>query len=169
MCSHTSASQLWSFNSHCHTCLTRSLLPPPPQGLKAFLLSSPYDCPPWAPEVLMALVPAAGGGRQPAAVRSEAAQALSEFKRTHEQVWLAVRSRTTCCSHSAMYASKLSPPSPQTRILWPPSTHPHIHTPSAAWCANAAPTRSPSLPSTPCRPLCLPCPETGVHAFVHTC
>ena len=69
--------------------------PPPPQGLKAFLLSSPYDCPPWAPEVLMALVPAAGGGRQPAAVRSEAAQALSEFKRTHEQVSLAARPRTT--------------------------------------------------------------------------
>lgn len=53
-------------------------------GLKAFLMSSPYDCPAWMPEVLMALVPAAGTW-QAAAVRSEASVALSEFKRTHEQ------------------------------------------------------------------------------------
>lgn len=53
------------------------------QGLKAFLMSSPYDTPAWMPEVLMALVPGAGS-RQPAAVRSEASLALSEFKRTHE-------------------------------------------------------------------------------------
>lgn len=46
-------------------------------------MSSPYDTPAWMPEVLMALVPGAGS-RQPAAVRSEASLALSEFKRTHE-------------------------------------------------------------------------------------
>ena len=48
-------------------------------------MSTPYDCPSWTPEVLMALVPAAAGGRQAAAVRSEASAALSEFKRTHER------------------------------------------------------------------------------------
>ena len=116
--------------------------PPPPQGLKAFLLSSPYDCPPWAPEVLMALVPAAGGGRQPAAVRSEAAQALSEFKRTHEQVRLAVRSHTTCCSHNVRTQAESSPPNPDPvaaihrLVVFEP-----IH------CC----TRSPSLPSTQCQ------------------
>ncbi len=47
-------------------------------------MSSPYDVPPWTPEVLMALVPAAAP-RHPAALRSEASQALAEFKRTHEQ------------------------------------------------------------------------------------
>ncbi len=47
-------------------------------------MAYPYDCPAWMPEVLMALVPAAGA-RQAAAVRSEASAALSEFKRTHEQ------------------------------------------------------------------------------------
>ncbi|KAF8058035.1 proteasome activator subunit 4 [Scenedesmus sp. PABB004] len=53
------------------------------QGLKAFVLSSPYDVPPWMPEVLMALVGAANA-RSPL-VRRDAAKALSEFKRTHEE------------------------------------------------------------------------------------
>ncbi|GAX74187.1 hypothetical protein CEUSTIGMA_g1636.t1 [Chlamydomonas eustigma] len=53
-------------------------------GMKAFLMSSPYDCPTWMPSVLLALVPAASS-RQTAAIRAEAASALSEFKRTHEQ------------------------------------------------------------------------------------
>ncbi|KAF5831468.1 hypothetical protein DUNSADRAFT_13108 [Dunaliella salina] len=54
------------------------------QGLKAFLLSSPYDCPPWMPRVLMALVRCASAASQEASLRSAAAKALSEFKRTHE-------------------------------------------------------------------------------------
>jgi proteasome activator subunit 4 len=52
--------------------------------MKAFLMSSPYDCPNWMPAVLLALVPAASSC-QAAAIRAEAASALSEFKRTHEQ------------------------------------------------------------------------------------
>ena len=81
-------------NTHCHnpTCRAsrpssyqHSLSQPYLQGLKAILMSTPYDCPTWTPEILMALVPAAAGARQPAAVRAEASAALSEFKRTHEQ------------------------------------------------------------------------------------
>eukprot|EP00878_Enallax_costatus_P008919 GHUV01009325.1.p1 GENE.GHUV01009325.1~~GHUV01009325.1.p1 ORF type:complete len:859 (+),score=405.44 GHUV01009325.1:948-3524(+) len=53
------------------------------QGLKAFVLSSPYDVPDWMPEVLMALVGAANS-RNPL-VRRDASKALSEFKRTHEE------------------------------------------------------------------------------------
>jgi len=53
------------------------------QGLKAFVMSSPYDCPGWMPGVLMALV-AATGARHPQ-VRGDASKALSEFRRTHEQ------------------------------------------------------------------------------------
>lgn len=53
------------------------------QGLKAFVLSSPYDVPPWMPEVLVALV-AAANNRNPL-VRRDASKALSEFKRTHEE------------------------------------------------------------------------------------
>jgi proteasome activator subunit 4 len=58
-------------------------------GLKAFLMSAPYDVHAWTPSVLLALVPGAGS-RQPAAVRAEASQALAEFKRTHEQDSLAL-------------------------------------------------------------------------------
>eukprot|EP00879_Flechtneria_rotunda_P001404 GHRR01001556.1.p1 GENE.GHRR01001556.1~~GHRR01001556.1.p1 ORF type:complete len:449 (+),score=237.30 GHRR01001556.1:144-1349(+) len=53
------------------------------QGLKAFVLSSPYDVPSWMPEVLMALM-AAANSRNPL-VRRDASKALSEFKRTHEE------------------------------------------------------------------------------------
>ncbi|KAF6261250.1 hypothetical protein COO60DRAFT_1503017 [Scenedesmus sp. NREL 46B-D3] len=53
------------------------------QGLKAFVLSSPYDVPAWMPEVLMALV-AAANSRNPL-VRRDASKSLSEFKRTHEE------------------------------------------------------------------------------------
>ncbi|WIA33391.1 hypothetical protein OEZ86_006527 [Tetradesmus obliquus] len=53
------------------------------QGLKAFVLSSPYDVPGWMPEVLLALV-AAANSRNPL-VRRDASKALSEFKRTHEE------------------------------------------------------------------------------------
>lgn len=53
------------------------------QGLKAFVLSSPYDVPPWMPDVLMGLVAAAGRGSP--LVRRDASKALGEFKRTHEQ------------------------------------------------------------------------------------
>lgn len=54
------------------------------QGLKAFVLSAPYDCPPWMGKVLLALASAAGAGAPPS-VRREAAAVLSEFRRTHEQ------------------------------------------------------------------------------------
>jgi len=63
------------------------------QGLKAYLQSSPYDCPAWMPEVLMALVVPASASHShsgvEAAVRSAASKALSDFKRTHEQDSLA--------------------------------------------------------------------------------
>ncbi|KAL6755813.1 hypothetical protein V8C86DRAFT_3137313 [Haematococcus lacustris] len=61
------------------------------QGLKAFLQSVPYDCPPWLPAVLLALLAPASAAHSSleAAVRGEAAKALSEFKRTHEQDSLA--------------------------------------------------------------------------------
>eukprot|EP00967_Tisochrysis_lutea_P046494 scaffold56515_cov19-Tisochrysis_lutea.AAC.3 len=44
------------------------------QGLKAFLLSSPYDCPAWMPRVLMALVRCASAASQEASLRSAAAK-----------------------------------------------------------------------------------------------
>lgn len=53
------------------------------QGLRSFLLSSPYDCPDWTPAVLLALVRAADS--RAAEVRAAASRAVSEFKRTHEQ------------------------------------------------------------------------------------
>lgn len=53
------------------------------QGLKAFVMSSPYDCPAWMPEVLLALVAAAHDPSPQ--VRTEASKVVSEYKRTHEQ------------------------------------------------------------------------------------
>lgn len=52
-------------------------------GLKALVMSSPYDCPEWMDAVLMALVAAAGDST--AVLRSEVSKVVSEFKRTHEQ------------------------------------------------------------------------------------
>eukprot|EP00798_Chlamydomonas_sp_ICE-L_P021949 gene21949-28996_t len=70
------------------------------QGLKAFLLSSPYECPPWVPEVLVALFPAAGAGQGSAQLRADASKALSEFKRTHEQ-WDTYQEATSSASYFA--------------------------------------------------------------------
>ncbi len=53
-------------------------------GLRALLMSCPYDVPRWVPPVLLALVRAAGGGERDSAVRGEAGRALGEFRRTHE-------------------------------------------------------------------------------------
>jgi hypothetical protein len=53
------------------------------RGLKAFVLSSPYDVPLWMADVLMALV-AAANSKNPL-VRRDASKALAEFKRTHEE------------------------------------------------------------------------------------
>lgn len=55
-------------------------------ALKAFVLSSPYDVPPWLPQVLMALVQLAS---EPAPVRTTVTKALSDFRRTHEETGLA--------------------------------------------------------------------------------
>jgi hypothetical protein len=54
------------------------------QGLKALLLSAPYEVPIWAGQVLGALARGAGSRRAPAAVKREAAAALAEFRRTHD-------------------------------------------------------------------------------------
>jgi proteasome activator subunit 4 len=51
-------------------------------GLKALVISSPYDVPEWLPEVLMSLVRLAS---EPAPVRSTVRESLSEFRRTHEE------------------------------------------------------------------------------------
>lgn len=53
------------------------------QGLKAFLMSTPYDCPEWVPSVLLALVMAASNPS--AEIRTTVSKIVSEFKRTHEQ------------------------------------------------------------------------------------
>jgi len=49
------------------------------QGLKAFLLSSPYDCPQWMPPLLMALVRSASAAQE-ASLRSAAAK-VNVYKR----------------------------------------------------------------------------------------
>ena len=49
-------------------------------GLKAFVLSTPYEVPEWLPEVLMALVKMAN---RPQPVKSMVASTLGEFRRTH--------------------------------------------------------------------------------------
>jgi len=54
------------------------------QGLKALLLASPYEVPPWSGRVLAALASGASSRRAPAAVRREASAALAEFRRTHD-------------------------------------------------------------------------------------
>ncbi|KDD73738.1 hypothetical protein H632_c1880p0, partial [Helicosporidium sp. ATCC 50920] len=55
-------------------------------GLRAFVLSSPYDVPAWLPEVLMALVRLAP---EPPPVSTTVTKTLAEFRRTHEEVVLA--------------------------------------------------------------------------------
>lgn len=51
-------------------------------ALQAFVLSSPYDVPPWLPDILMALVKLAS---EPSPIRSTVTKALSEFRRSHEE------------------------------------------------------------------------------------
>ncbi|KFM25207.1 Proteasome activator complex subunit 4 [Auxenochlorella protothecoides] len=70
------------------------------QGLRAFVLSSPYDVPAWLPGVLMALVRLAG---EPAPIRRvfttegvTVTKTLAEFRRTHEEAGLSeVRDQLT--------------------------------------------------------------------------
>ncbi|KAL6772361.1 hypothetical protein ACKKBG_A29920 [Auxenochlorella protothecoides x Auxenochlorella symbiontica] len=63
------------------------------QGLRAFVLSSPYDVPAWLPGVLMALVRLAG---EPAPIRVTVTKTLAEFRRTHEEAGLSeVRDQLT--------------------------------------------------------------------------
>jgi proteasome activator subunit 4 len=54
-------------------------------GLKACVLSTPYDVPAWLPGVLMALVRLAP---EPPPLRSSVTKALAEFRRTHEEAGL---------------------------------------------------------------------------------
>lgn len=54
-------------------------------GLKAFVLSSPYDVPAWLPEVLMGLV---GAASEPPPLRTTVRKTLGEFRRTHEDAGL---------------------------------------------------------------------------------
>ncbi|KAI3424360.1 hypothetical protein D9Q98_009913 [Chlorella vulgaris] len=54
-------------------------------GLKAFVLSTPYDVPGWLPDVLMALVRLAP---EPPPLRTSVTKTLSEFRRTHEEAGL---------------------------------------------------------------------------------
>ncbi|KAK9818405.1 hypothetical protein WJX72_012161 [[Myrmecia] bisecta] len=54
-------------------------------GLKAFVLSSPYDVPAWLPDVLMALVRAAA---EKPPVKTTVRKTLGEFRRTHEEAGL---------------------------------------------------------------------------------
>lgn len=58
------------------------------QGLRAFVLSAPYDVPDWLPEVLMALVRVAG---EPGPVKTTVTKTLAEFRRTHEVIVVVVR------------------------------------------------------------------------------
>lgn len=51
-------------------------------GLKAFILSFPYDVPRWMPAVLMSLVSMAD---QPQPIKTTVSRALGEFRRTHEE------------------------------------------------------------------------------------
>ena len=55
-------------------------------GLRAFVLSSPYDVPPWLPDVLMGLVRLAS---EPPPVRTTVTKTLAEFRRTHQGAGLA--------------------------------------------------------------------------------
>lgn len=54
-------------------------------GLKAFVLSTPYDVPAWLPDVLMALVRLAP---EPPPLRTSVTKTLAEFRRTHEEAGL---------------------------------------------------------------------------------
>jgi proteasome activator subunit 4 len=51
-------------------------------ALRALVISSPYDVPQWLPEILMALVRLAS---EPAPVKNTVREALSDFRRTHEE------------------------------------------------------------------------------------
>lgn len=51
-------------------------------ALKALVMSSPYDVPNWLPEILMDLVRLAS---EPAPVKNTVSEALSDFRRTHEE------------------------------------------------------------------------------------
>ncbi|DBA73425.1 TPA: hypothetical protein ACH3X1_011462 [Trebouxia sp. C0004] len=55
-------------------------------GLRAFVLTSPYDVPAWLTDVLMALVRAAA---EPAPIKKTVRNTLGEFRRTHEEAGLA--------------------------------------------------------------------------------
>ncbi|KAL0043408.1 hypothetical protein WJX79_003790 [Trebouxia sp. C0005] len=55
-------------------------------GLRAFVLTSPYDVPAWLTDVLMALVKAAA---EPAPIKKTVRNTLGEFRRTHEEAGLA--------------------------------------------------------------------------------
>ncbi|KAL0045726.1 hypothetical protein WJX82_002854 [Trebouxia sp. C0006] len=55
-------------------------------GLRAFVLTSPYDVPAWLTDVLMALARAAA---EPAPIKKTVRNTLGEFRRTHEEAGLA--------------------------------------------------------------------------------
>eukprot|EP00884_Botryococcus_braunii_P020190 jgi/Botrbrau1/6855/Bobra.152_2s0014.1 len=62
-------------------------------GLKACVLSAPYDVPCWLPDVLLALVRSSS---EPIPIRDTARKAIAEFRRTHEEAQLGqVRSLLT--------------------------------------------------------------------------
>jgi hypothetical protein len=58
------------------------------QGLKAFVMSSPYDCPDWMPQVLMALVAAAGDSSAQVSACRGAAQLCCSYD--------------PCCAHALL-------------------------------------------------------------------
>ena len=62
-----------------------SLRHAPVLGLKAFVLSTPYDVPRWLPDVLMALV---GVASEPQPIKTTVTRSLGEFRRTHEEAGL---------------------------------------------------------------------------------
>jgi len=59
-------------------------------GLAACILACPYDCPPWMPPMVVALV-RAGRGSAPQPVRATVTATFAEFKRTHTDSWAATK------------------------------------------------------------------------------
>ena len=51
-------------------------------GLRSFVLSSPYDIPPWLPDILMSLVRLAA---EPPPIKTTVTKTLAEFRRTHNE------------------------------------------------------------------------------------
>lgn len=78
-------------------------------GLKAFVMSHPYDIPQWMPEVLVAMLPAAN---DPPPIKTTVTKTLGDFRRTHEneshlelrnafdeEAWESIQAVGACCSY----------------------------------------------------------------------